>query len=171
LGVVEDAREQRPAYAGALVARVDGEEPEEDVLVVGVAAILDARGTQPADDRSGPGGEEAGDVLEEGPRRRRIAAGREGDGDAGQAALPEDPVDRPAVAMNDADGSAVIAQQDAPPMTSPTGPDGKPAGVVEQGVGDDASGLGILAGFEGAYFQARNSIRSRGRSDAQLPAS
>jgi PD-(D/E)XK endonuclease len=43
--------------------------------------------------------------------------------------------------LQDAERGPVIAPRDSPTMTPPTGPDGDPAGVVDEGVGDDAGGL------------------------------
>ena len=98
LGLLVHAREESAADAFALPGRVDGEEPEVDVEILGMTAVLDGAEPQSTDDRPGPGGEEGEDVAQIGPRGRRIAAGREGDGDAGELAVPKGAVDGPAMA-------------------------------------------------------------------------
>jgi hypothetical protein len=46
--------------------------------------------------------------------------------------------------MDYPDGGAVIAEGDAAAVAGLVGADGNPAGIVKQGVGDDASGLVVL---------------------------
>ncbi len=113
-----------------------------------VAAVLDGRGAQAPDDRRRTGGEETREVAEEGPARRRVAAGGEGDGDTGELVVAKDAVDRPAVAMHDRDGGAVVAEGNATPVAGAIRTHGHPAGVIEEGVRDDASGLVVLARLE-----------------------
>ena len=58
-GVLEYPRQQLPAHAAALAPGVHGEEPEEHVRLLRVAAVLDGAGAQPAHDRRRPGEQEA----------------------------------------------------------------------------------------------------------------
>jgi hypothetical protein len=110
------------------VRGVDGEEPEVDVGVLGMTAVLDLAGLEAADDGAGTGGEEGEDVAGVGPARRRIAARREGDGDAGEPVVAEGAVDGPAVASGDVEGRAVIALGNEASVDRALGPNGKPAG-------------------------------------------
>ena len=111
----------------------------------GVAAVLDRGGAQAADDRPGPGQRKGRDAVEEGPGRRRVAAGGEGGGDAGEGAVVgEGAVDGAAVALHDPEGAAVVARGHEAPLPGVVGPDGDPAGVVQEGGGDHARGGGVL---------------------------
>ena len=58
--------------------------------------------------------------------------------------------------MDDVEGGAVEALQDPIPPRPPIRPNGKPAGVVDEGVGeDDGSGV-VLTRLEGANFHRRD---------------
>jgi hypothetical protein len=83
-----------------LVGGIDGEEPEEDVLVPRMAAVLDGGRTKAAHDRRRSGQQKARRVCEERPRGRRVAPRREGGGDPDEPLLPHGPVDRPAPAVH-----------------------------------------------------------------------
>jgi hypothetical protein len=113
-----------------------------------MALVLDGAGPEAPDDGDGAGGEEREDVPEVGSSRWRIATGREGNGNAGEVAVPEGAVDRPAIAIGDLQDRPMEAGGDEAPVGGLRGPDGKPAGVVEEGLGDEAGGFGVVFGAE-----------------------
>ena len=104
----------------------------------------------------GPGAraQKSREKLERGPdRRRRIEPGREGGGDSNEPILAvERAIDGPPVAMDDVQRGAMKAPEDPIPPRPPVRPNGKPARIVDERVGeDDGSGV-VLARLEGASF-------------------
>jgi hypothetical protein len=138
------------------VLRVDCEEPQIDVLVLGVAAFLDGGESQSPGDRPWPGGDEAWDEVDERPLRRRIEAGGEGGGDALEPAIVERAVDGPAVLLDDVESGAVIAPENPVPPGRPVRPNGSPARIVQKRVGKDRRGRIEIRAIEGANFHARD---------------
>jgi hypothetical protein len=81
-------------------------------------------------------------------RRRRIAAGGEGGGDADELLLAKGAVDGAAIAVGDLQDGPVVAAHDETAVPRPCRANGKPARVVEEGVGDDAGGLKVVGQLE-----------------------
>ena len=87
-----------------------------------MAAVLDGRDPQAADDRPRPGEQERRDEAKECPRRRGMEAGRERRGYSGQCAVSVRAVDGPAVALRDLQRRTVVAEGDEVPVPGPAGP-------------------------------------------------
>jgi hypothetical protein len=113
--------------------RVDGEEPEVDVLVVGMPRLLDGGKAKPSDDGRGAGAQEAGEEAERGTDpRRRIEAGGEGRRDAGEPIVIERAIDGPAVTLDDIERRAVKPPEHGMSMPPPIRPNGNPARILEK---------------------------------------